>query len=85
MKHPKPHFVRCNGKWQVCYGNRSKGSKFRFQMVMAEDENALAAYIKYLDALMKVEALQEAVGAGRSGKTILSGLRIAYLRLRGKE
>ena len=82
-KHPKPHFVRCNGKWQACYGNRSKGSKFRFQMVIAEDENALAAHRKYLEALRLEEARQQAVRAGRGGKVILSGLRIAYLRLRG--
>jgi hypothetical protein len=52
-------------------------------MVIAEDENALAAHRKYLEALRLEEARQQAVRAGRGGKVILSGLRIAYLRLRG--
>lgn len=87
-KHPKPHFVKCNGKWQACYGNQSKGSKFRMQMVIAEDVNAFVAHCKYLETLdpqaRTAAALQEAAVTGRSGKTILSGLRIAYLRLRGE-
>lgn len=84
-KHPKPHFVRCNGKWQACYGNQAKGSKFRMQMVIAEDVNAFVAHCKYLETLEpQAQALARAARAGRGGKSILSGLRIAYLRLRGK-
>lgn len=89
MKHPKPHFIKHQGKWQACYGNQSKGSKFRMQMVIAEDVNAFVAHCKYLEALDPQErtaaAVQDGiVRAGSGGKSILSGLRIAYLRLRGK-
>ena len=89
MKHPKPHFIKHQGKWQACYGNQSKGSKFRMQMVIAEDVNAFVAHCKYLEALdpqaRTAAAVQDGiVRAGRGGKSILSGLRIAYLRLRGE-
>lgn len=51
VKHPKPHFVKHQGKWQACYGNQAKGSKYRMQMVIAEDVNAFVAHCKYLEAL----------------------------------
>lgn len=51
VKHPKPHFVKHQGKWQACYGNLCKGSKHRMQMVIAEDVNAFVAHCKYLEVL----------------------------------
>lgn len=50
-KHPKPHFVKHNGKWQACYGNQSKGSKFRMQMVIAEGRTLRLALFAYWEAL----------------------------------
>ena len=85
MKHQKPHFVRFNGKWQACYGNKSKGSKFRMQLVIAEDVNAFVAHCKYLEALdPQAQALARAARIGRGGKSTLNRLSIAWRRLRGK-
>jgi hypothetical protein len=50
-KHPKPHFVKGKGKWLACYGNNSKGSKFRAQIVVAEGETISAANSLYFEIL----------------------------------
>ena len=82
-KHPKPHFVKHNGKWQACYGNQSKGSKFRMQMVIAEGVSPFDAHCRYLEALdPQAQALARAVRAGRGGKPNLSFLMTVWRRLR---
>lgn len=50
-KHPKPHFVKGKGKRLACYGNNSKGSKFRAQIVVAEGETISAANSLYFEIL----------------------------------
>ena len=81
VKHPKPHFVKHQGKWQACYGNQAKGSKYRMQMVIAEDVNAFVAHCKYLEALEP--QAQAAARAARGGKFNMSIIAAAWRLVRG--
>lgn len=83
VNHPKPHFVKCEGKWQACYGNQCKGSKFRVQMVIAEDENIFTAHCKYLERLDPQSNVKARLAAERGGKSNMSRIAAILRHIRG--
>lgn len=81
-RHPKPHLVLCNGKWQACYGNQAKGSKYRMQMVIAEGETPLIAHCNYLEKLEpQAQFLASPVLSVRKGR--VNRIVTAWRRLMG--
>lgn len=83
VNHPKPHFVKGKGKWLACYGNNSKGSKFRAQIVVAEDENIFTAHCKYLERLAPQSNVKARLAAERGEKSNMSRIAAILRHIRG--
>lgn len=82
-KHPKPHFVKHQGKWLACYGNRSLSDSTRVLGVIAEGETLLIAHCNYLEKLEpQAQFLASRVLSVRKGR--IDRIIAAWRRLRGK-
>lgn len=81
--YPKPHFVKFKGKWQACYGNQCKGSKFRVQMVIAEDVNIFIAHCKYLEELDPQSNIKSRLATERGGTSNMSRIAAILRHIRG--